>query len=252
MLGHKIIGSGSEHVLILHDWFSDTSSYDSILPYLSTNLFTYCFVDIRGYGRSKDLSGSFSVEEIYTDLLEVADQLGWQTFHLIGHSMTGLVVQYALAKCPHRLKRVIAVAPTAACGAAPMEENMPFFEDAAQENDEGARALLGFMTSNTYDGAFIDYKIRCWRTVATNQARLAYLHMYVRTNIVQQIQGATHPLLVVTGENDVEGHRLKDMQETLGEWFPNCSFQDLKASGHYPMQEVPARFTEVIEAYLKG
>lgn len=250
VLGHKIVGTGEEKVLVLHDWFSDTSSYDSVLPYLSKDRFTYCFVDIRGYGLSKDQTGSFSVDEIYNDLLTLADHLDWNSFHLMGHSMTGLVVQYALAQCPERLNKVIAVAPTAACGAAPMEENMPFFEDAARSNDEGARALLGFMTTNTYSGPFVDYKVKTWRKVSTPEARVSYLHMYVRTNIVDKVKNASHPMLVITGENDVEGHRLDDMKQTLGVWFPNATFTDLKASGHYPMQEVPARFIETVEAYL--
>lgn len=250
MLGYKIVGQGPEPVLVLHDWFSDTSSYEAVLPYVSQDIFTYCFVDLRGYGQSKNQKGNYSVTEIYDDLLDVADHLGWASFHLIGHSMTGLVVQYALAKSPERLKKVIAVAPTAACGASAMEDNMPFFEEAARDNDQGAREILGFMTSQTYQGPFVAYKIQKWRSTATPDARVGYLHMYVRTHLVDQVQGASHPLLVITGENDVEGHRQKDMQQTLGKWFPQATFIDLKASGHYPMQEVPPRFIEVVENYL--
>src|ERR1700757_1697928 len=50
-LGVTLLGQGSEHVVVLHDWNGDHTNYDSILDYLDGASFTYAFVDLRGYGK---------------------------------------------------------------------------------------------------------------------------------------------------------------------------------------------------------
>ncbi len=51
LIGYKLIGTGTEKVLALHNWFCDSTSYDPVLPYLDTEKYTYLFMDARGYGR---------------------------------------------------------------------------------------------------------------------------------------------------------------------------------------------------------
>src|SRR6478672_4666435 len=62
-IAHKQIGSGKEKILVMHNWMGDSTSYDSMRPYLNTDEYTYVFVDLRGYGRSKEMRGAYSVEE---------------------------------------------------------------------------------------------------------------------------------------------------------------------------------------------
>ena len=63
LIGHKLVGSGKEKVLVLHNWVSDSTSYGPLLPYLDTEKFSYLFIDLRGYGGSKEMRGTYSVEE---------------------------------------------------------------------------------------------------------------------------------------------------------------------------------------------
>jgi 3-oxoadipate enol-lactonase len=62
-------------------------------PYLDSNAFTYVFADIRGYGESRDIKGEFTAKEVAKDIITLANHLDWDQFNLIGHSMTGMVVQ---------------------------------------------------------------------------------------------------------------------------------------------------------------
>ena len=48
-IGHTIIGSGSQGVLVLPGWMGDYTVFNPMLPYLDTGSFTYAFVDYRGY-----------------------------------------------------------------------------------------------------------------------------------------------------------------------------------------------------------
>ena len=75
-IGFTCVGSGPEHVLAMHDWNGDHTNYDPILPYLDEDAFTYAFVDLRGYGKSKVMTGDYTVSEVAGDCLAVVDELG--------------------------------------------------------------------------------------------------------------------------------------------------------------------------------
>jgi pimeloyl-ACP methyl ester carboxylesterase len=82
-IAHKQIGSGKEKVLVMHHWMGDSTSYDSMLPYLNTDDYTYVFVDLRGYGRSKEMQGAYSVEEASADAMKLIDSLAWNKFRQV-------------------------------------------------------------------------------------------------------------------------------------------------------------------------
>lgn len=251
MLGYHVYGQGPSPVFVLHDWFCDSQSYEGARPYLAPE-YTYYFVDLRGYGLSKGLEGDFTVEEIYSDLIALADHLGHETFHLVTHSMTGLVAQYACIAAPQRLLSVIATTPTPACGVPAMLDSLAFVEGAARHDRQGACQLVSMMTGGRYQGQFLNHKVERWWTCSTPQARVAYAHMFVKTDFCTKVKGCKIPLLVIVGAHDVEGHRLSDMQATIGEWFENVTFQELPSCGHYPMQEVPPLYAQVLECHMKA
>ena len=63
-------------VVILNDWMCDTSTWDSARLYLDRTRFTWAFTELRGYGRSRERGGSFTVAEAATDVIELADARG--------------------------------------------------------------------------------------------------------------------------------------------------------------------------------
>ena len=129
---YALHGSGPQRVLVMHDWNGDHTNYDPILPYLNCTEFSYAFVDLRGYGASRDVPGRYTVGEIASDCMAVADELGWRRFHIVGHSMTGMAAQRIAADAPSRVKSAIAVCPSELavipnCGHYPMQECPPYF-----------------------------------------------------------------------------------------------------------------------------
>ncbi len=85
---------------MLHDWFGTSANWGSVLDHLDPEGFSYAFLDYRGYGERRDVAGRYSLPEIADDVLELADQLGWDTFSLLGHSMGGKAVQQVLSAPP--------------------------------------------------------------------------------------------------------------------------------------------------------
>ncbi len=248
-IAHKQIGSGKEKVLVMHHWMGDSTSYDSMIPYLNTNDYTYAFVDLRGYGRSKEMKGTYSVEEASKDAMKLIDSLAWSNFHLIGHSMSGMIVQKIAVDNPSRVKSVIAITPVPACGSPAPKEMIDFFESAALNNDEAAMEGVNILTSNRYTKAFAKKMVMDNRQWSTSEARLGYLKMFFYTDFSEAVKGLQTPILVLIGEHDFEGSEAF-MRSTFLEWYPNAQLECCKASGHYPMIETPVALVTAIEKFL--
>ncbi len=117
IIGHKLWGSGSNKVIFLHDWSVSTDGdYTALLPFLNDKELKVAFADVRGYGMSKAMTGSYTLEEISNDIAALADILGWSKFSILGHSMTGMAVQKIAVDMPKRLNKVVATVPIPASG----------------------------------------------------------------------------------------------------------------------------------------
>ena len=249
-IAHKQIGSGKEKVLVMHSWTGDSTSYDSMLPYLNTDDYAYVFVDLRGYGGSKEMQGTFSVEEASSDAIKLIDFLAWNEFHLIGHSMSGMIVQKIAVDNPSRVKSIIAITPVPACGTPRPKEIIDFFAGMAVDNDEAAMEFVNTLTSNRYTKSFAKKMITDIRQHSTSQGRLGYMNMFFHTDFSESVKGLQTPILVLFGEYDsgILGEAL--MRDTFLKWYPNAHLECCKASGHYPMIETPVTLVTAIEKFL--
>jgi len=109
-----IVGSGEHRVLALHGWFGSARGWGALPDYLNGDAYTWAFMDLRGYGSRKDVAGEFTMREAAADALALADELGWEQFSLVGHSMTGQAIQHALLAAPDRVRRLVAITPVPA------------------------------------------------------------------------------------------------------------------------------------------
>lgn len=67
--------------------------------------------DLRGHGRSAQPPGEedYLPELMVSDLLNLADRLGWDTFALLGHSMGGALAQLLAVEHPQRVSALVLV-----------------------------------------------------------------------------------------------------------------------------------------------
>ncbi len=247
---HKQIGSGREKVLVMHSWTTDSTSYDSMLPYLNSNDYTYAFVDLRGYGNSIGMEGTYSVEEASSDAIHLVDLLGWNEFHLIGHSMSGMIVQKIAVNNPSRIKSVVAITPVPACGTPAPKEIIDFFKGIATSDDEAAIGFVNTLIGNRFTEAFAKKMIADIRQHSTSQARLGYMHMFFHTDFSESVKGLPTPMLVLFGEYDSGVLSEALMSNTFLKWYPNAQLERCKGSGHYPMIETPMALVTSIEKFL--
>ena len=139
MVWYKTLGNGPAKAIVIHGWFSDHRIFTPIFDVLDTDQHTYAFFDIRGYGQSRNVAGSFTIAEVAADVIALADNLGWTKFHLIGHSMGGKAAQKAAMDAPARIKSVVAATPVPAV-ALPFDDNLfGFFTKACADRSEERR-----------------------------------------------------------------------------------------------------------------
>ena len=65
--------------------------------------FTLISIDNRGIGLSSQSTTPLSIEDMATDALAVADVEGIERFHLVGHSMGGVIAQHLALTAPARV-----------------------------------------------------------------------------------------------------------------------------------------------------
>lgn len=96
--------SDGPRVIALHGWLDNALSFAPMLPHLE-GLDLAC-LDFPGHGESPPRADAarYHFDDYVFDVLYAADALGWETFHLLGHSLGGAVAGVLAAACPERVE----------------------------------------------------------------------------------------------------------------------------------------------------
>lgn len=245
--GYRSHGWGQAKIIALHDWLSDTSSYEPMLPYLNPGLCQWAFMDLRGYGLSRGLPACYTLVEAARDVLALADHLNWQCFHLVGHSMSGMIVQKVAALAPERLHSLIAVTPVSASGQPLTESQKEDLRAMAHERTRGE--ILRSLWGNRLSESWLQYKLRRWRETADGDASAAYVSMFAGPGFASEIAGFSKPVLAIAGGHDTGPFEESSIRLAFEPLYPKLTVTTLASSGHYPMQEVPVFLATLIERF---
>jgi pimeloyl-ACP methyl ester carboxylesterase len=249
-IGYTKIGSGSEKVLVLHGWFGDYDVWAPTFNSLNKDIFTYVFVDYRGYGKSENQQGDYSMGEIAGDAISLVNDLGIDSFHVVGHSMGGMAMQRLILDIDDRsrIKSAVGVDPVPACGGQLDDETWTLFEGAIK-NDENRYNILDFTTGNRNSSQWLNYMVERSRASTTEKAFAGYLNAWAKENFAEEVKGLETPTLVCIGEHDLAFSK-EAMEGTYLAWLPNVQLEIIANAGHYPMQEAPVNLATIIEDFI--
>jgi pimeloyl-ACP methyl ester carboxylesterase len=248
-LGYQKIGHGPHKVLALHGWFGDHTAFDGMRTALSAGDFTYVFPAYRGYGLSRHLAGSYTSKEIAADVIALADELRWDTFSLIGHSMGGKFIQRVMVDAPKRVRKLVAVTPVPAA-AMPFDDATWNLFDGAARSLDSRKGIIGFSTGNRLSDAWIAHMANYSAQTASVEAFSGYLRAWAKEEFVADVQGREVPIKVIIGQHD--GALTEDvMKGTFMAWYKNAELEVMPNAGHYPMDETPVALATSIEAFLR-
>jgi len=93
--------------IALHGWLDNCASFDLIGPDLKE--IELVALDSAGHGKSdfRSADGDYLIWAEVGEVFNVADQLGWDTFNLIGHSRGAGIAGISAGTFPERIERLI-------------------------------------------------------------------------------------------------------------------------------------------------
>ena len=251
-IGRHTYGNGATGVIVLNDWLCDTSVWDAARAYLDGRQFTWAFTDLRGYGRSQTILGHYTLAEAATDVLEVADFLGWERFAIVGHSMSSLVAMYLAQEQPDSVTSAVVLTPVPPAGMGADDKVLAYLDAVALGDDATRVARLGPTWGERLGPTWTDYKVARWRETAAPRAVAAYARMYARDGLPEPTKKITVPLLAVTGELDAPPMREAAVRASLAPISERLDVVGIAGSGHYPMQEAPPLLCAIIQRFLRA
>jgi 2-hydroxy-6-oxonona-2,4-dienedioate hydrolase len=247
ILPHRRLGAGLTFVLV-HGYLGGSSQWDAEVQVLSQH-FDVIAVDLAGYGNAHQLMAPTEMGAHAQAVLATLDQLGVDSFHLLGHSMGGMVVQEIVRLAPARVQKLVLYA-TGPQGSIPgrFETMARSRERLAEDGVErtarriSATWLLDKEASPAYE-SLAKLATRAGEQAA--QAGLVAMEGWDGRDRLSEIQ---QPTLVVWGEGD-RSYGWSQI-EKLWRTIPGASLAVLPACSHALHLERPALFHTLLLEFL--
>ncbi|RRV11437.1 alpha/beta fold hydrolase [Stutzerimonas xanthomarina] len=93
-------------VIALHGWLDNAATFSRLAPRLKG--LRIVALDLPGHGHSdhRPIGAGYNIWDYAHDVLQVAEQFGWQRFSLLGHSMGAIVSVLLAGALPERVERL--------------------------------------------------------------------------------------------------------------------------------------------------
>lgn len=106
LAAHLFGPEDGEPVIALHGWLDNANSFALLAPQLEG--VRIVALDMAGHGHSdhRPPGAGYTMADYVFDVLQVAEQLGWTRFSLLGHSLGAIVAVILAGSLPERVKRL--------------------------------------------------------------------------------------------------------------------------------------------------
>lgn len=255
-------GDGGRPLLLVHGYTGARSDFEDVVEPLAQRGWHVVAPDLRGHGESSKprSEDDYSLTIFAADVLGLADDLGFEHFAVLGHSMGGMVVQELVLRAPERVDALIlmdtghgslAVDPDMVAlgvtvarteGIDVVADFMAATEDGPLSNDAYRRKLA---EDPTY-GERGDRNLR-----ASSPAMFAAMLQQISTqdDRLERLAGLPMPTLVIVGELD---EPFREPSRRMAETIPEAQLAVVPGGGHSPQFEAPDAYWSALSGFLDG
>ena len=237
-------GAGPTLVL-LHYWGGSARTWDRVVDRLPGR--DVLALDLRGWGRSRDLPGPYSLHRLAADVVQVLADAGVRDHVPVGHSMGGKVAQLVAAGRPAGLQGLVLVAPGPARPAAVITPEYQAQLAHAYDTDESVAGALDHVLSATPLPEELKAQVLTDSRASSVEAR----EEWPLRGIAEDISGLTAaidvPTLVVGGDQD-QVEPVEVLRDSLLPYVPGARLVVLP-SGHLIPLEAPAELARLIDGF---
>jgi pimeloyl-ACP methyl ester carboxylesterase len=253
-------GEGGRPLLISHGFTGAKEDFADVIGPLAEAGWWVVAPDLRGHGASEqpEEEAAYSLTIFAEDLLGLTDELGWDRFALLGHSMGGMIAQELALGRPERIERLVLMSTSHG----PIDELDPETVEVgvAILREQGLPALLEMLTllpkaeptpSEVRVRAerpgyveFADGKVhRC------SGAMYAAMGMELtsRHDRLDELAALSMPTLVIVGDEDrlmlAPSHRMAAA-------IPDAELVVVPDAAHSPQFENPEPWWKAVSAFL--
>ena len=235
-------------MVLVHGYLGGSSQWDAQVQFLSPH-FDVIAVDLAGYGNAQHLTAPTEMAAHAQAVLATLDQLGVGCFHLLGHSMGGMVAQEIVSLAPARVRKLVLYG-TGPLGSIPGRfETMTRSRERLAEDgvkNTARRICATWLLDNEASSAF--ESLAALATRASEQAAHAGLIAMEAWDGRDRLSAIQQPTLVVWGERD-RTYAWPQI-EKLWRTIPNASLAVLPACSHALHLERPALFHLLLHEFL--
>lgn len=259
-----------EPVLLLHGFPESSWAWRHVQPALGEAGFHAVAPDQRGYSpgaRPLD-DEAYAIELLVGDALGLADHLGWDAFHVVGHDWGGVVAWHLAGRHPERIRSLAAVStphPQAfldakSAGPQPDGEDqgakssyMDFFRsDGAAEIvvADGGAVFRAALEGTGLDAASVDHYVARYDTVDAARGLLNW-YRGAKPDDGTRVGTVTVPTLYAWSDADAVFGRFA-AEHTADHVSGPYRFENLDGVSHWVPEEAPDRLVPLLLAHLAG
>jgi 3-oxoadipate enol-lactonase len=254
-LYYELHGDLGEPLVLVHGYTGDITDWRHQFPEFS-HTHRVMAMDLRGHGRSEAPRerSSYTIEQMASDVQALIDQVGFERYHLLGHSMGGAIVQEIALRRPQKLlsltledtsfkfgmmadpavedwwKTRMALAEAGNMAElAELPPPLPPPPHMPAGRLEEAKVRLSKMSPDAFIGAW--QGLVGWQGTKDRAAAIAM------------------PTLIIYGDLDTPA--LIQGMTRLVQVLPNASVEVIPEAGHSPQQERPELFNRALRHHLE-
>ncbi len=269
-INYEGAGEGDKKLLLVHGNFGSWRWWKPLLEDLPEGFCAYA-PDLRGCGDTEKPSGGHSILQLSEDIYHFARTLGWDSFHLIGHSLGGAVALQLALDHSESVQTLMLVSPAPPGGLKDLQRSgyrglwIPKLFNSGQgvsmnSLDAGYRVLQGLkinrplmrqalsrMTPTLLRDREFDALVNdaCKMSPEAVTGHIAALENW---NVEDDLKVLSQPVVILWGKKDplVPIPALKHAEGMI----PNCKLIIWRDVGHGPQLEQPLRFKRLVSGYI--